>query len=57
MKITKNFTAEEMQCPCCGECNMDEKYMKALQDVRTACGFGVRVNSAYRCAEYNAKVS
>jgi len=28
-----------------------------LQDVRTACGFGFRVNSAYRCGEYNAKVS
>ena len=57
MKITKNFTTKEMQCPCCAECNMDEEYMKALQDVRTACGFGFRVNSAYRCAEYNAKVS
>ena len=24
-----------MKCPCCGECNMDEGYMKELQDVRT----------------------
>ena len=56
-KITKNFTTDEMKCPCCGECKMDEEYMKALQDVRTACGFGFKVNSAYRCGKYNAKVS
>jgi len=56
-KITKNFTTDEMKCPCCGECNMDEGYMKELQDVRTACGFGFRINSAYRCAKHNATVS
>ena len=57
MKLTKNFSVKEMQCPCCGECEMDEAYMKALQDIRTTCGFGFKVNSAYRCGEYNAKVS
>jgi uncharacterized protein YcbK (DUF882 family) len=31
--------------------------MDALQSVRTICGFGFRVNSAYRCEEYNNKVS
>jgi len=36
---------------------MDEGYMKELQDVRTACGFGFRINSAYRCAKHNATVS
>ena len=36
---------------------MDEGFMISLQDVRSRCGFGFRVNSAYRCAEYNAKVS
>jgi len=46
-----------MQCPCCGECNMHEAYMEALQDVRTTCGFGFKVNSAYRCKAYNTKVS
>ena len=56
-KITKNFTINEMKCPCCGECNMDKEYMNALQDVRTACAFGFKVNSAYRCGKYNAKVS
>jgi uncharacterized protein YcbK (DUF882 family) len=56
-KITKNFTTDEMKCPCCGECNMDEQFMANLQRVREQCGFGFKINSAYRCAEYNATVS
>ena len=56
-KITKNFTTDEMKCPCCGKCEMDTEFMENLQRVREQCGFGFRVNSAYRCAEYNAKVS
>ena len=55
--ITKNFTVDEMQCPCCGECEMDEVFMQALQAIRELCGFGFKVNSAYRCIKYNAKVS
>ena len=56
-KITKNFTVNEMKCPCCGKCEMDEKFMANLQRLREICGFGFRINSAYRCADYNAKVS
>ena len=55
--ITKNFTTKEMKCPCCGKCDMDMEFMENLQDVREKCGFGFRVNSAYRCEEYNSKVS
>ena len=56
-KITKNFTTNEMKCPCCDACEMDEEFMRNLQEIRTACDFGFRVNSAYRCEEYNNKVS
>ena len=56
-KITKNFTTDEMKCPCCDKCEMDVEFMTNLQRVREKCGFGFRVNSAYRCGEYNAKVS
>ena len=55
--ITKNFTINEMKCPCCGKCEMDEEFMENLQKVREICGFGFRINSAYRCEKYNAKVS
>ena len=55
--ITKNFTEAEMACPCCDACDMDMEFMENLQRVREQCGFGFRVNSAYRCEEYNSKVS
>ena len=55
--ITKNFTTKEMKCPCCDECDMDMEFMENLQEVREKCGFGFRINSAYRCDKYNAKVS
>ena len=45
-KITKNFTTDEMKCPCCGECKMDQQFMANLQRVREQCGFGFRINSA-----------
>ena len=56
-KITKNFTTDEMKCPCCGECEMDGEFMESLQSVREKCGFGFKVNSAYRCEKYNNKIS
>ena len=56
-QITKNFTTDEMKCPCCGECEMDEQFMANLQRVRQQCGFGFKINSAYRCSEYNNKIS
>ena len=56
-KITKNFTVNEMKCPCCDKCNMDFEFMEELQRIRELCGFGFKVNSAYRCAKYNKKVS
>ena len=56
-KLTKNFTTDEMKCPCCDKCEMDEGFMSFLQGVRSKCGFGFKINSAYRCSEHNAKVS
>tara|TARA_Y100000310_G_scaffold31781_1_gene30103 strand:+ start:30 stop:386 length:357 start_codon:yes stop_codon:yes gene_type:complete len=56
-KITRNFSVREMQCPCCDKCDMDDEFMRNLQEIRTLCGFGFRVNSAYRCSEYNNKIS
>ena len=56
-KITKNFSVKEMECPCCNACEMDDEFMRNLQEIRIECGFGFRVNSAYRCEEYNNKVS
>ena len=55
--ITKNFTEKELKCPCCGKVEMDYAYMVDLQEIRTLCAFGFKVNSGYRCDSHNAKVS
>ena len=30
-KITKNFTTDEMKCPCCDKCDMDMEFMENLE--------------------------
>jgi len=36
---------------------MDDTFMEKLQLLRDKCSFGFKINSGYRCEEYNAKVS
>ena len=57
MHLRPNFTVEELSCPCCGECKMDNEFMDRLQDLREACGFGFKVTSGYRCEKHNEAVS
>ena len=56
-KLTKNFAEEEFFCSCCKKQEMDDEFMRQLQDVRSSCGFGFKINSGWRCDEHNAKVS
>jgi len=37
-KITKNFTTNEMKCPCCDACEMDITYASAVADNATFFG-------------------
>ena len=55
--ITKNFTTNEMKCPCCKECDMNQEFMNNLQSLREICAFGFKINSAYRCEKHNSSVS
>ena len=57
MHLTKNFTSEEVACPCCGEASMDTEFMAKLQILRTHCGFPFVVTSGYRCKAHNDEVS
>jgi len=56
-KLTKNFNDNEFYCPCCNKHEMNEEFIKKLQDIRTSCRFGFKVNSGWRCDEYNTKIS
>ena len=56
MKLTRNFSSGEMQCPCCGIENMDDNFMDMLQNARTLAGVPFHVNSGFRCVDHNSDV-
>ena len=54
----KYFTEEELKCKCgCDNAAMDPLFMEKMDTLRETCGFPFVVTSAYRCPEYNNKVS
>ena len=57
MRLTKNFTVEELACPCCAVALMGTEFMDKLQILRTHCGFPFVVTSGYRCKGHNEEVS
>jgi len=53
--LIPNFALKEFTCKC-GKCNLtalDSKLLAAIKKLRTACGFPIRINSAYRCQQHN----
>lgn len=53
----KFFSDKELKCKCgCNKVDMDEDFMRMLNKARSIAGKPWKVNSAYRCAEHNAKV-
>lgn len=49
-----NFSPKELSCPHCGEYYHDERFLDAIQSVRTWLGRILRLNSAHRCWLYNS---
>ena len=58
MMLTKNFAVSEMECKCgCGTADMDEDFMKILQNIREDMNRPLKISSGVRCANHNSKVS
>jgi zinc D-Ala-D-Ala carboxypeptidase len=55
-QLTENFTAEEFQCKCGCKAKMKSSVVFALQAVRTEYGKPIKITSAARCPERNAKI-
>jgi uncharacterized protein YcbK (DUF882 family) len=55
MRLSKNFTALELQCPCCGILPEPE-LVRALQSLRDEYGKKMIIESAVRCENRNLKV-
>jgi len=53
---TKNFTAREFECPCCGREKMDQGFVDKLQSLRDLLDAKISVVSGWRCARHNKKV-
>ena len=53
--LTKNFSADEFLCPCCGESCMHPSFMARLQNLRSEYGkpLGIVEGGGFRCAEYD----
>ena len=47
------FTEEEQSCSCCGENNFNQDTLQKFNNLRAYLGFGMKMNSGYRCPEYN----
>lgn len=60
MKLTANFSGEEMACKC-GKCGsrgteMEPGFMVKLQTLRDLYDRPIHVSSAYRCSTHNVAV-
>ena len=56
IKLSKNFTTDELACRCCGKCNVDKLLISRLQLVRDIVGVPIYINSGYRCEAHNKAV-
>lgn len=52
------FTEAEMTCKCgCGRSDMDEVFMRLLNQLRSVLGKPMTVTSGFRCPAYNSRVA
>jgi len=56
LNITKHFSIEELQCPCCGYLEADMTFLEVLEDIREQVGRPFVISSGYRCQEHNFKI-
>ena len=60
LQITKNFSTDEMLCQCsygCGQDEMDDEFMRMLQELRDQAGYALRISSGRRCQLHNSDIS
>lgn len=51
-----HFTREELQCRHCGRCNVSQRLLDALEQLRTLAGVPIHINDACRCWQHNKEV-
>lgn len=56
MKISENFSREELECKGSGQFKLHDGFIESLQRLRSAYGRAMRINSCCRSKEYNIAV-
>ena len=56
-RLTKSFTEEEFECPCCGKVKIAMELVELLQQLRDVIKEPIIVTSGYRCQQYNESVN
>lgn len=56
MKDYPHFSRHELRCKCGCDGDMDDTFMAIMERIRADIG-PLKVSSAYRCPDYNEKVS
>ena len=54
--LTNDFSINEMECHCCGICNVNRPFIDKLQTARTSAGVKFVIRSGCRCPSRNAVV-
>lgn len=55
-QLSENFYRDEFACPCCGDDSIDRVLVQKLQQLRSAYGRAIKINSGVRCGQHNEKV-
>ena len=51
-----NFSIDEFKCPCCGQVEMQDSFLKLIDIARTTAGVPFVITSGYRCEKHNKDV-
>ena len=52
-RLSRDFTVDELKCPCCGACEMDPAFLTRLQTLRDVMNCPLVPVSGYRCQSHN----
>ena len=50
------FKLEEFECPCCGKADMDDFFLRKIDELRHLCDFPFVITSGFRCKDRNDQV-
>lgn len=53
---TTYFTKKELECKCCGKCDLETDFKDRVLDLRIAFGQSMESNSCFRCEDHNKDV-